>query len=282
MYFQWYCRFNIKIILVFIFISGTAIYAQDTSQVRSTITDDLLYDGKIFLEDAGSYFTLPLRFDTNDWLLTAGLTGSTLLMISLDEEMKNKVGRNTISSFNNDFWDIGTSYGVVTYANLFSAGVYVTGLISREDEIRVTGRLLLESLTYSGITVMIARYIAGRVRPYYNEGEWAFKGFNIDNEFQSFPSGHTVVAFALSTVLAERFDNIWARIGFYGLASITAFSRVYNNQHFFSDVVIGGLLGLGTGLYVVNREVERHQPQNEKLKVYFYPGPDGLSMQISF
>ncbi|QQS37555.1 MAG: phosphatase PAP2 family protein [Ignavibacteriales bacterium] len=282
MFFPKYCTFNTKIISALLFVYGISIHSQDTSNIRSSIADDLLYDGKIFLEDAGSYFTLPLRFDTNDWLLTAGLTGTTLLMISLDEEIKNKVGRNTISSFNDDFWDIGTSYGVVTYANLFSAGVYVTGLLSREDDVRVTGRLLLESLTYSGITVMIARYIAGRVRPYYNEGEWAFKGFNIDNEFQSFPSGHTVVAFALSTVLAERFDNLWARIGFYGLASITAFSRVYNNQHFFSDVVIGGLLGLGTGLFVVNRENERHVPENEQVKINLMPNPNGVSLLISF
>jgi hypothetical protein len=83
-------------------------------------------------------------------------------------------------------------------------------------------------------------------------------------------------------VLAERIDNVWARIGFYGLAATTAFSRVYNNQHFFSDVVIGGLLGFGTGLYVVNRENDRSEPAEHSQNIFIYPSENGINLTITF
>ena len=75
------------------------------------------------------------------------------------------------------------------------------------DDIRITGRLLFESISISGVSVIAVRFIAGRSRPFSEDGPWKFNGFRTDNTFQSFPSGLVTVAFALSTVFAERIDN---------------------------------------------------------------------------
>ena len=269
----------IKSLLIFFFTAFlfNLNYAQDSSQTVGSILVD---DAMIFLNDAGAFFTLPLHLSSTGWLYGAGITASTFLLISIDEEVKESVGRKTIQSLNNDIWDISTSYGVTTYASIFSGGVYAAGLISGNNDIRITGRLMLESLTYSGITVILIRYLAGRVRPYYNEGAWKFKGFQTNNEFQSFPSGHTVVAFGFSTILAERIDQLWSRIVFYGLASLTGFSRVYNNQHFLSDVVIGGLIGLGAGLFVINREKERELSKPDEGRFSIFPTFNGIGLRI--
>jgi hypothetical protein len=230
--------------------------AQVTNGEQS-ILEKLGEDGMLFLEDAGSYFTAPLRFSGSDWFLTAGVAGGTMGLMAIDEDMKELLGSENQQTLNDDFWDIPTSYGIVAYANAFSLVLYTGGLASGSDDLRRTGRLLFESLSYSGITVMALRYTFGRSRPYPGNSPWDFNWFETSNEIQSFPSGHTTVAFAMSTVLAEEIGGIWARIAFYGMATMTGYARVRNNQHWFSDVVAGAGLGLLSGFHVINRERER-------------------------
>ncbi len=268
----------IKQITILLFINlSVQSFAQDSLKIERSIPRIFFDDTKILLSDFFSFYTEPVRFSSTEWLYAAGILGGTALLISADQEVTNGVGRQTIGTLNNDFWDIPTRYGIITYATVFSVSTYTAGLLIGSDDIRVTGRLLFEALTISGLGIMATRYVAGRVRPYYKEGEWAFRWFQSDNEYQSFPSGHTCVAFALSTVLAERIDNIWARIGFYGMAGLTATARVINNQHFLSDVLWGALFGFGAGIYVVNREGE-----NFLKNISIYPNYNGVGVVYSF
>lgn len=68
---------------------------------------------------------------------------------------------------------------------------------------------------------------------------------------QSFPSGHTVGAFASATCLAA-FYPAAAPVA-YAVASAAGANRVIKRQHFLSDVVAGGLLGHLVGLWVLWR-----------------------------
>ena len=252
--------------------------AQDSTVAGKSIQENLINDTGILAKDFVSFYGEPINFSIAEWLYTAGVVGGTFLLIGIDEEIKNKIGRNTIQTLNGDFWDVPTSYGITPYATIFSLSTYAAGLISGSDDIRTTGRLLCESLIISGTGIIVMRYLAGRVRPYYEKGPWEFRSFQTSNEFQSFPSGHTSVAFAISTVLAERIDNIWARVGFYSMATLTAYARVLNNQHFLSDVVWGALLGFGAGIYVVNSEEERENPKDGKSKFSILPYVNGISI----
>lgn len=65
----------------------------------------------------------------------------------------------------------------------------------------------------------------------------------------SFPSGHAATAFAAATavgVLHPRF-----RAPLLALAVMVAVSRVYLGVHFWSDVLVGSLLGVAVGLTTV-------------------------------
>lgn len=259
-------------------VDSASVYQETLSDrgIGETIVDDAVIIG----EDAASFFTAPLRFSATDWLIAGGVAGATIGLIALDEQAQNAFARKDAGTLNKDFWDIPTSFGIIAYANIFSFGFYAAGLVADDDWTRITGRLLIESLFLSGVTVMGARFIAGRVRPYYNEGAYRFKGFQASNEFQSFPSGHTTVAWALSTVLAERIDNIFARVGFYGIAAMTGYARVRNNQHWISDVAVGALLGFGSGFYVVHKEHERERGEETFLTIV--PSFNGINLIYNF
>lgn len=62
----------------------------------------------------------------------------------------------------------------------------------------------------------------------------------------SFPSGHTALAFAGAEFMYQEYKevSIWYGISAYAVASTTGFLRVYNNKHWFTDVIAGAGFGI--------------------------------------
>jgi membrane-associated phospholipid phosphatase len=64
----------------------------------------------------------------------------------------------------------------------------------------------------------------------------------------SFPSGHAMTAFCAAAILGDAYHAEWLA---YPLAGLVAYSRVYNQKHWPSDVIAGAGLGLLIGQTVV-------------------------------
>jgi membrane-associated PAP2 superfamily phosphatase len=74
-----------------------------------------------------------------------------------------------------------------------------------------------------------------------------------NSSYESFPSGHTTVAFAAATVFAMEYKNIpIVPIIAYSAATSIGLSRIIQNQHWISDVLVGAALGFLSGRQVVN------------------------------
>lgn len=80
------------------------------------------------------------------------------------------------------------------------------------------------------------------------------------NEY-SFPSMHTAAAFMGAEFLYQEYKDksVWYGVAGYGLAMCTGMLRVYNNKHWFSDVLVGAGIGIvGTKLaYWIYPEIRK-------------------------
>lgn len=70
------------------------------------------------------------------------------------------------------------------------------------------------------------------------------------HHWQSFPSGHTMTAFAFACVCLFVLKNIRLAMIYLLVAMLVGYSRMYLFQHFPRDVFAGGVLGVGVVVIV--------------------------------
>ena len=82
----------------------------------------------------------------------------------------------------------------------------------------------------------------------FAEGENRFSSAH-----NSFPSGHTITAFALATVISRRYGrhHRWVPILAYGGAAAIGFWRLTPSAHYTSDVFVGAVLGYSIRRFAV-------------------------------
>jgi membrane-associated phospholipid phosphatase len=103
------------------------------------------------------------------------------------------------------------------------------------------------------------KYAVGRARPGNELGNRTFKPFSSTSGFDSFPSGHTIVTWAVVTPFAEEYDAPWL----YGVAAMTNLARVGSRKHWVSDTVAGSLLGyaIGKTFWAAGKESAKGSPR---------------------
>ena len=102
-------------------------------------------------------------------------------------------------------------------------------------------RHALYALVPTNLVVELTKWVVDRHRP-----EGTHKRSNA-----SFPSSHAANAMALAGVLAWHWRR-WAPF-LWALAVTVAWSRVYLNRHFLSDIVCGAIIGLAFAWIVTRR-----------------------------
>jgi dolichol-phosphate mannosyltransferase len=97
--------------------------------------------------------------------------------------------------------------------------------------------------TVSGLASQIMKLPIGRARPFLADkfGAYSFHPFVFDARFASFPSGHTITAFAMAVALGW-FLPKW-RTALYTVAILVAISRLVLESHYLADVMAGALVG---------------------------------------
>ncbi len=123
----------------------------------------------------------------------------------------------------------------------------IVGFLDRRGWRRAVAFLLVVALASGAGAVL--KGLAGRERP-SRQGQVPGRERTVFHgpsgglrhaSCQSFPSGHTLSAFASATALSAFYPE--AAPVFYAVATATGVNRVVKHQHFLSDVVTGAVLG---------------------------------------
>jgi membrane-associated phospholipid phosphatase len=217
--------------------------ASDTliSPKKNNIGRQLVIDGKqIFNNMAHSYLS-PFSWKKSNWIDVGGVALGTILVYSVDNDtsryfadQRDKVP-SVVRKFGDYFGGPQNNYGITSV-------VYLTGLFTKNDQIRNTGVLMISSATTAGLIQTFSKTLVGRARPGTGEGKFYFKPFSGQPAYRSFPSGHTVLVSTTMFALAKQFSNPWVKAGIYTIGAITPLSRMWDGAHFFSDVFLSTAL----------------------------------------
>jgi membrane-associated phospholipid phosphatase len=210
------------------------------------------------------------------WHGAIALSGLSVLMMFDEPAQRYFQGQRTSSS--NGLAGALRHFGQIELYGTLTAGLVVSGLVSSNDDLIRTGGRLAAALALSGGAATLAKLALGRQRPHESlEGdsdEYApFSGH------EAMPSGHSAIAFALATALADDIDRTWATVGLYTLASGVAWSRLNDDKHWLSDVAAGAALGIASAKVVSGHwRIFNLRPP----KILLGPQHAGLAWQVTF
>ena len=200
-------------------------------------------------------------FTGKDAILLGAFTLGTALVAPIDMRVANRL-QDSATQANRFLGRAATGFRLLGDPGSFvtGTGVYLIGRAGGNRRIAALGLHSVESILIADILGGGIKVLAGRQRPFvdvknpYNFQLW--RGFSGDR-YRSFPSGHTITAFAFASTVTRESQFWWPHAAwavgtvFYGGASLVGLSRIYNNQHWASDVMAGAAIGTIVGLKVV-------------------------------
>lgn len=125
--------------------------------------------------------------------------------------------------------------------------LFMALLLLSSNEYHFYGIEVLESIIVGAIICnLVLKPIFERTRPY---DKYPKLTKLIDLNDYSFPSGHTLASFSSATVLLSM--NLTIGIPALLLAILIAYSRLYLNVHYFTDVFFGMILGIVISLLII-------------------------------
>jgi membrane-associated phospholipid phosphatase len=203
--------------------------------------------------------TKPL-FAWGDAALVGSFLVGTVAIAPLDEAIANRLLDSTVQE-NRFLGRVATVVRMVADPGSVIIGVsmYAYGRLAKDERAADLGLHGTEALVIGAATGTLLKGVFGRERPYVKRDPHNFKfgrGFGTER-YRSFPSGHTIAAFAAAAAVTSETSGWWNGsewyIGplMYGGATLVGASRIYNNRHWASDVVMGALIGTMAGLKVV-------------------------------
>lgn len=179
----------------------------------------------------------------------------------------------------------------------FVAGglLYVAGEAGQSPRLATLGVTLTESVVLAAALNGFVKGVSGRALPNATTaepGDFSFgRGFHDGNgSFVSFPSGHTAASFAAAAVVANEVSAWYPSASrivtptVYSLATLVAFSRLYENVHWASDLPLGAAIGVWSGKTVVawQREHPNDWLIRQLVHVQVVPTSRRLTMMATF
>jgi len=225
--------------------------------LRAAGTDSVHYPelNKAYLKsywyNSKAFVVSPAKWELKQWLGFAGVAGAGVLAYSQDEKIQEFFTNHRSATAGNLSKYVFEPFG--RFSPVLIGGLYLTGRLAKDNRLAGTSLTAAKSLAVSSLIGGAVKQLAHRHRPYQDDvpSHATWDGPMSDVRYTSFPSGHSTAAFSMATVFAMEYRNtIWVPVLAYSLAAGTAVSRLYDNKHWVSDIVIGSALGFVTGRFM--------------------------------
>ena len=208
--------------------------------------------------DQKNIWLFPVRVtQNNNWLPALGIAGASAGLLALDPvEARYFHQTSAYGGFNGVFTSTATAAATV----LVPSSMYFAGYLHKDKKMKNTALLAGEAVADAEIVATAFKDITSRKRPYsfassdnYADSFYDHVGSKVIGG-GGFPSGHTIAAFSIATVIAHRYRrHRWVPYVAYGASAAVAFSRLSLSQHFASDVFLGAALGYSISRFDVLR-----------------------------
>ena len=239
--------------------------------------------------DTTSLPRIPL-FTRNDAYLGAFFLVGTLALAPFDKRIAGELQRPAPQT-NHFLQNLSTDVRVLAVPGsvIIGTSMYIVGRVAHVDRLADLGLHGEEAIGVANVVNTAIKWTAGRARPYVvrdtNPHDYQlFRGLRQGRDYSSFPSGHAMAAFAAAAAVSNEVSRWWPQsrwyvgTAMYGGATLVALSRLYNNQHWASDVIMAAGIGTFAGNKVV-RFNHRTHPNNRidrwLLSASVQPAPQG-------
>jgi membrane-associated phospholipid phosphatase len=201
-------------------------------------------------------------FTYRDILLASGVAIATFAARPFDDHYAARL-QDSATQANRKLQGLATFVRRTAAPGSYIIGgtMYVTGRLAHDARLADLGLHGTEALVAGEVVGGLLKGTFGRQRPSVRPRDansfQLLRGFGHDDSYRSFPSGHTTSAFAAAAAVTSETSRWWPRstwlIGpaMYGGAALVGVSRMYNNRHWASDVLVGAGIGTFAGLKVV-------------------------------
>ena len=237
-------------LLLVLFLSTTPVSADDNDNLFNSTTaikGELLRLG----DEAAELARVPVDTDNHGLVGTLAVAGAVGFTYVFDDDIRAKL--QGAKSRNLDrATDAGNLIGNPFLHLGVAAAFYGGGVLADSPKYRTMGEMLGEAIVLADATTFILKEGIGRGRPFTGSGKDSFKPFQFKNDNDSMPSMHTSSSFAMASVLASASESMSAKLFYYSAASFVGFSRMYQDKHWASDVVLGAAIGELCGRVVTN------------------------------
>lgn len=277
-----------KIILFsVIFLLALPIQSQKENILDSTQTrwKMFTYDVGNMFKGVGHSYLGPTGWQGKQWAQFGAVMGGTGLIYLFDDNTSEFI-RNQQESVPEVIREYGEFYGNPANNYLATSGVYFAGLITKNEKLRRTGVLLISSATSAGLLQQVLKSVVGRARPVAELGKDTFDPFNSSRNFHSFPSGHALMAFTNAYAIGKQFKNPWLKAGIYTLGAVPGISRVWDGQHWLSDVALSFAISIVTvesiDRYLDKKYDQKYNDHSKDVSWNLNFGPGTLGVAITF
>ena len=201
----------------------------------------------------------PLHWDKENWFVASGTLVFSFSVLALDDAL-NETIRGWDNRFARQFGRTGDALGSLPAQFGLSAGALAFGAMAKHPPLIHFGLDNLQAQTFTTGLVVVIKHLTHRSRPFTGNGPFKWYGPFSGWEHDSFVSGHAALGFSTAHMtFLNSAKKWWVGVLSYGAATAIGASRMQQQKHWATDVVLGAVLGSAVSNYVYNQQQKRRQ-----------------------